>query len=160
MKTIDKNLKDACKFLNMLPPTYLEFKFTERKGRLNSLIGRGVYAIFDEKEVYYIGMSNTANTGGMRLRFLSHLGKLKRNPSAFRVYGTSKNMTASWAYFLSEYVQAMDIDIDNLVFRAYHMMDYRPSQILALESILIDRLQPIANDEVYNFIMEQPSDCH
>lgn len=154
MKIIDKNISSACKFLDMAKPDFLEFKFTERKGKINSLIGRGVYAVFDDNEVYYIGMSNTANTGGMRLRFLSHLRKLKRSPSTFKVYGTSKNMTASWAYFLNEYTMAMDVKLDELKFRAYHMSGYRPSQILALESILIDRLQPIANDEVYNHILE------
>lgn len=154
MKAINSSITAACKFLNMETPKHLEFKFTERKGKINSLIGRGVYAVYDEREVYYVGMSNTAKTGGMRLRFLSHLRKLKRKPSSFKVYGTSKNMTASWAYFLDEYVQAMDIKIDELVFRAYHMEGYKPSQILALESILIDRLQPIANDEVYLHIME------
>ena len=154
MKIIDRNVADACKFLDMPEPSFLEFKFSERKGKINSLVGRGVYTVFDQNEVYYVGMSNTAKTGGMRLRFLSHLRKLKRSPSTFKVYGTSKNMTASWAYFLDEYVQAMDIKLDNLAFRAYHMLDYKPSKILALESILIDRLQPIANDEVYLHIME------
>lgn len=155
MNKIDKEVKGACKFLNMDVPSYLEFKFSQRKGKINSLIGRGVYAIFNEKEVFYVGMSNTANTGGMRLRFLSHLRKinLKANPPKYS--GKWSSLTASWRYFLEEYAVAMDVDVSDLTFRAYHMFNnYRPSQILALESILIDKLQPIANDEVYNFIME------
>jgi hypothetical protein len=43
MKIIDSNVADACKFLGMPEPSFLEFKFSERKGKINSLVGRGVY---------------------------------------------------------------------------------------------------------------------
>ena len=146
---LDEHVEIACEFLNIKVPSYIEFKISNRKGNINKLIGRGVYTIHDKNEAYYVGMSNSSKTGGMRLRFLSHLRKIN---------GTKG--TISWNYFLEEYAVAMDLDLDNLVFRGYHMLGYKPSKILALESILIDRLRPIANDEIYNEIMESSSDCN
>lgn len=146
---IDKHINTVCRFLKIDVPVYTEFKIKERKGNINRLIGRGVYVIHDQKEAYYVGMSNSSKGGGMRLRFLSHLRKIKRRaPSA------EDAMTESWRYFLEEYTVAMDLDLDTLVFRGYHMATYKPSKILALESNLIDRLRPVANDEIYNEIME------
>jgi|LakMenE01Jun11ns_1017448.scaffolds.fasta_scaffold9894156_3 hypothetical protein len=152
---IDKSVQDICGYLNISEPSYVEFRFCDRRGNINSLIGRGVYVIHDYNEAFYVGMSNTANTGGMRLRFLSHLRKIKR-----RVPSAEDAMTESWRYFLEEYSIAMDLDLDKLYFRAYHMAGYKPSKILALESILIDRLRSVANDEIYNEIMESLSDSN
>lgn len=146
---IDHNVQNFCEVLNISVPEYTEFTFAQRRGNINRLIGRGVYVIHDYKEAYYVGMSNTANTGGMRLRFLSHLRKIKNAVPSVK-YG----LTESWKYFIQEYSVAMEIELDKLHFRAYHMVGYKPSKILALESLLIDRLRPIANDEIYNEIME------
>lgn len=140
---------NSCNFLEIQVPEFTEFTFDKRRGRINSLIGRGVYLIHDNKEAYYVGMSNTANTGGIRLRFLSHLRKIKNSVPSVK-YG----LTESWKYFIEEYSVAMDIELDKLHFRAYHMAGYKPSKILALESLLIDKLRPIANDEIYNEILE------
>lgn len=103
-------------------------KFTEYKSFISRKI-RGVYVIYDNNTIYYVGKGNIKTRQGMHVE---------------KFLGDFKNATDTRGFKLLRENTAYNINNFDLLW-----IEIKSETLIgAVESVLIHKLQPIANDEV------------
>jgi len=143
MKSLMQHVKEASDFLGIKIPAVHVTLWDDKV--YNAFEHSGVYIIngSNKDNPYYIGRSYKNIKG----RLLSHQQKMYIET---REYKQKVYIPAGWKWLVKEEFPKTDASTMKLLeLYVFNMNGYTKASICAFESILIHRLQPLANDEIY-----------
>jgi len=128
-------IKQTCQIFD-IKPNFSSFGFMDdltTHMRVIPHYTRGVYIIVDEStdQTVYVGKGQVAD------RIIQHRRKVNNRIKIM------KKSYESWHNYFENYEK----DVDK--WKVYYIIGNRETEMSALEGVLIHKLQPIANDEVY-----------
>ena len=127
---MEKTITEACQFLDIKQPHIESFDWPEIWITKSTLYIRGVYIIRDNitNNIFYVGKGN------VRERLLLH---------ARKIYGMQDGSSSWW-----NYIESQEHEVKPGNWHVTYITCNSETEMSALESILVHKLKPLANDDV------------